>query len=293
MYSTYFGGDDLDYCSGIAIDSAGNGYVTGSTYSFNFPSANPVQFAAGGSADAFLAKLTDLGSALVYSTYLGGSGEDNALGIAVDPGGNAYVTGFTYSTDFPLVDPLVGILSDVDGNAFIAKLKSTGIGFAYSTYLGGRRSNNSFGDDFGIAIAVDSAGNAFVTGHTSSDQFPTTPAAFQPTTHGAPEAFVSKLSLFDVCLQDDSSGNSLQVNSATGDYQFTVCNGVTLSGTGVITRRGCLITLQVNGPDRRLLARIDTCMKSGTASMQVFSQGTTFTILDRSTSNNTCVCAGG
>ncbi len=95
---------------------------------------------------------------------------------------------------------------------------------------------------------------------------------------------------FDLCLQDESNGNILQVNLTTGAYQFTNCHGFTLGGTGAITIKGCYVTLQVNGPDRRVLARIDTCMKSGTASVQVFSPGRTFTVLDRNTTNNTCAC---
>lgn len=97
---------------------------------------------------------------------------------------------------------------------------------------------------------------------------------------------------FDLCLQDESNGNILLVNSRTGEYQFTNCRGLTLTGVGSLTTKGCLATLQVNGPDRRILARIDTCLESATASVQVLSQGTTFTILDRNTANNNCVCAG-
>lgn len=95
---------------------------------------------------------------------------------------------------------------------------------------------------------------------------------------------------FDACLQDESSGNILQVNSSNGSYQFTNCRGLTSGGTGTITTKGCLVTLQVNGPDRRVLARIDTCVKTGIASIQIFLQASTFTILDRNTTNNTCSC---
>ena len=108
--------------------------------------------------------------------------------------------------------------------------------------------------------------------------------AFPPKTCG---------SVFDLCLQDESNGNLIQVNSTTGAYQFTNCQGVTIGGIGTITTKGCLVTLQVNGPDRRVLARIDTCMKSGIASVQVLSPSRTFSILDRNTSNNSCVCPGG
>ena len=106
-------------------------------------------------------------------------------------------------------------------------------------------------------------------------------------------AFPPKSCDFDICLQDESNGNLLRVNSTTGAYEFTDCKGVTIGGTGRITRRGCLITLEVNGPDRRVLARIDTCMKSGTASVQLFSTGRNFSVFDRNIANNTCACPGG
>lgn len=108
-------------------------------------------------------------------------------------------------------------------------------------------------------------------------------SAFPPKTCGP---------VFDLCLQDESNGNLLQLNTTTGDYRFTNCQGSTIGGPGTITKRGCLITLEVNGPDRRILARIDTCNKSGTATVQVFSPTRTFSILDRNTSNNSCTCPG-
>lgn len=97
---------------------------------------------------------------------------------------------------------------------------------------------------------------------------------------------------FDLCLQDDSNGNILVLNSTTGEYQFSNCKGVSLSGVGSLLKKGCLVTLQVNGPDRRIQVRLDTCSKLGSASIQLLSQGTNYTITDRNTSNDTCVCAG-
>jgi uncharacterized delta-60 repeat protein len=94
----------------------------------------------------------------------------------------------------------------------------------------------------------------------------------------------------NVCLQDDSNGNLLQINAATGDYQFANCQGLVVSGTGTVTTRGCTLTLQHNALDRRVLARIDSCRKAGTASIQLFAPSRTFTIIDRNTANNTCAC---
>ena len=137
LYSTFLGGDETDYCTGIAVDAFGNAYVSGVTYSTNFPTANPLQPSKAGSYDAFVAKLNPSGSALVYSTYLGGSYEDDALGVTIDTYGSAYVTGLTYSVDFPQLNPVSGSAGDIQGNAFIAKFNPTGTGLIYSTFLGG------------------------------------------------------------------------------------------------------------------------------------------------------------
>jgi len=166
IYSTYLGGSYQDFGYAIAVDSSGNANVTGQTFSTDFPTANPLQPNLRGFPNAFVAKLNAAGSALVYSTYLGGSGDDVGYSIAVDSSGNAYVAGQTSSSDFPTVNPLQankrGIL-----NAFVAKLNAAGSALIYSTYLGGSY------QDWGNAIAVDSSGNAYVTGQACSSDFPT------------------------------------------------------------------------------------------------------------------------
>ena len=96
---------------------------------------------------------------------------------------------------------------------------------------------------------------------------------------------------FDICPQDDSTGKLLQINSTTGDYQFTNCSGFTLNGTASLIKKGSILTLQHYAADRRVLARIDTSVNKSTASIQTFSQGTTFTITDRNIANNTCACS--
>ncbi|MGH8607010.1 MAG: SBBP repeat-containing protein, partial [Gammaproteobacteria bacterium] len=124
VYSTYLGGDaftDSDEGHGIAVDRFGQAYVTGFTRSTDFPTQNPLQPAFGGGLDAFVAKLNRAGSKLVYSTYLGGTGDDFGRGIAVDPSGHAYVTGDTNSTDFPTQDPLQPA-SGGDFDAFVTKI---------------------------------------------------------------------------------------------------------------------------------------------------------------------------
>ena len=189
VYSTYLGGSASDAGEGIAVDGAGSAYVTGYTLSSNFPTtAGAAQTThAGVGYDSFVTKLDATGSGLVYSTYLGGSAFDAGEGIAVDGAGSAYVTGNTGSTDFPTT---AGALQTTlfFSDAFVTKLDATGSGLVYSTYLGG--SNNS---DNGLAIAVDGAGSAYVTGLTGSTDFPTTAGAAQTTYAGSGDAFVAKI----------------------------------------------------------------------------------------------------
>jgi len=178
-----------DAGTGVAVDSAGNAYVTGYTSSPNFPTANALQptFGGGfGTVDAFVAKLNATGSALVYSTFLGGSSSDVAYGIAVDSAGNAYATGYTRSSNFPTVNAFQPTPSSSNQTAFVAKLNATGSALVYSTFLGGG------GQEQGAGIAVDSAGNAYVTGYTASANFPMV-NAFQATLGGGIDAFVAKL----------------------------------------------------------------------------------------------------
>jgi uncharacterized repeat protein (TIGR01451 family) len=187
VYSTYLGGSDNDQASGITLDSAGNAYVTGRTYSTNFPTKNPFQGANAGGYDAFVTKLSPIGSTLVYSTYLGGSGDDEATGIALDSARNAYVTGRTVSTNFPTQNPFQA--ANAGGtDAFVTKLAPIGSALVYSTYLGGN------GDDLPYGIALDLAGNAYVTGLTNSTNFPTH-IPFQGANAGRYDAFVSKIML--------------------------------------------------------------------------------------------------
>jgi Beta-propeller repeat len=193
VYSTYLGGSDWEICgTQIAVDRGGNAYANGFTCSTDFPT-NPLQAPAGG-CDGFLTKLNPAGNKLVYSTYLGGSDFDGVWGTAVDSAGNAYVSGVTFSTDFPTT--LGAFQTNFVGgsncpfppcsDAFVTKINSSGRGLAYSTYLGGN------GDDNGAEIVADSDGNAYVSGETSSTDFPTL-SPFQPANAGSYDIFVTKL----------------------------------------------------------------------------------------------------
>ena len=184
MYSTYLGGSSGEFGVGIAVDGGGNAYVTGETFSTDFPTASPLQATNEGDNDAFVAKLNPAGSALVYSTYLGGSDFDEVSDITVDGSGHAYVNGGTRSTNFPTASPIQATLAG-GGDAFVSKFNPAGSALVYSTYLGGSS------EDYEGGIAVDGSENAYVTGTTASADFPTA-GPFQAANAGGNDAFVSK-----------------------------------------------------------------------------------------------------
>jgi uncharacterized protein (TIGR03437 family) len=191
-YSTYLGGSGNDVARGVAVDPAGNVYICGETDSTNLAVLSAVQpthaaQTASGPGDGFVAKFSPSG-ALLYLTYLGGSGDDIATAIAVDAAGNAYVAGYTTSTNFPTAGPnpyqpryggSAGQNWYHTGDAFVAKLNPSGNALVYSTYLGGS------GDDAATAIVIDSSGDAYIAGATASPNFPTTPGAYQTNLRGA------------------------------------------------------------------------------------------------------------
>jgi hypothetical protein len=220
-YSTFLGGSGTDAANALAVDATGAAYVAGFTASFDLPTLNPVQAANGGGNDVFVAKLNSTGNGLVYCTYLGGTGDDRAFGIAVDSTGAAYVTGWTQSANFPVRNALQASLAGGQ-NAFVAKLTPAGNGLAYSTFLGGKSS------DSGNGIAVDSGGNVYIVGDTTSANFPVSASGFQKTYHGGQDAFVAKVS---------SSGATLVYSTyiGGGNFDHGAAIAVDASGTTYIT----------------------------------------------------------
>jgi hypothetical protein len=227
-YSTYLGGRSPqgsareDVGIGIAIDASGSAYVAGRTESATFPTT-PGAFdtSYNGGADAFVTKLDPAGSSLLYSTFLGGGGFDNGIGIALDGGGSAYVVGSTDSADFPTT-PAAFDTTFNGGftDAFVTKLDPAGSSLLYSTFLGGAVR------DAGDGIALDGGGSAYVVGSTDSSNFPTTPGAFDTTFNGGDDAFVTKLDppgstlLYSTFLGGPStdSGTAIDIDRAGRAY---------------------------------------------------------------------------
>ncbi|HEX5413845.1 MAG TPA: SBBP repeat-containing protein [Terriglobia bacterium] len=244
-YSTYLGGTDYNYATGIAVDASGYTYVTGYTSSIDFPISGGVQgIFSGGSCDtevntarcfdAFIAKINPQGTALVYSTYLGGTGDDEAVRVAVDSSGQAYVAGFTNSLDFPTAGPLQGSNGGGDCgttvypaacyDAFVAKLNASGSNLVYATYLGGT------GDDFASSIAADSSGNAYVGGLTSASNFPISYGTQRISYGGgAFDGFVTKI---------NPTGSSLVYSTYLGGSQEDHVNGIAIDSSGDVYLAG-------------------------------------------------------
>jgi hypothetical protein len=186
VYSTYLGGSDIDSGNAIAVDAEGSAYVTGSTWSRDFPTENPFQATLSGQSDVFVSKFDASGAVLVYSTYLGGAGRESTFGIAVDAEGNAYLTGQTNSINFPTVNAFQPAYGGGLEDGFVTKFDASGSALVYSTYLGGGAW------DAGIGIALDAQGNAYVAGGTDSPDFPAV-KPFQADLRGGSDAFVTKL----------------------------------------------------------------------------------------------------
>lgn len=220
VYSTYLGGSTFENGTAIAVNASGNAYVTGQTTSSDFPTtAGAYQTVIGGSSDAYVTEFNAAGSALIYSTYLGGSSAESGFGIAIDGAGNAYVGGGTFSTNFPTTPGAyqTSFVGAGPEDAFVTKLNASGSALVYSTYVGTI-------DESGVPITIDGAGNAYITGYTASTSFPTTPGAYQTTFGGGiDDAFVTKL---------NAAGSGLVYSTYLGGGGRDQGQGIAVNGAG-------------------------------------------------------------
>jgi len=243
VYSTYLGGSGADIGYGIAIDSTGAAYVTGQTSSTNFPTHGAYQSSLAGAQDAFVTKLAPTGDSLVYSTYLGGSGQDTAYCIAIDASGAAYAAGTTASSNFPTASAYQTTLKGLQ-NVFVTKLTPAGNALAYSTYIGGHSVDAAYG------IAVDGLGAAYVAGSTTSANYPTeTP--FQSTINGVQNVFVTKLAV---------AGNTLVYSTYLGGRNSDQAHGIAVDGQGQVYLAGW-----ASSPDFPLESPFQSAMHGGSS----------------------------
>jgi hypothetical protein len=228
IYSTFVGGSDLETGNRLAVDAGGNAYVTGTTKSSNFPTtANAFDRSlaippncprcATDNTDGFAFKLNAAGSGLTWSTYLGGVDWDAPRGIAVDGSGNAYVTGETLSIDFPTTAGAFSRTARGQTEVFVTKFNPAGSALVYSTYLGGTAVDN------GGQVQVDSGGNAYLLGASSSTDFPTTPGTFDTTANGGFDATLTKL---------NPAGSALVYSTFIGSPDFDGASGLVIDGAG-------------------------------------------------------------
>jgi len=225
IYSGVTGGIALDGAGGITVDASGNAYVAGATESADFPvTAGAFDVTHNGSGDVFAMKLNPTGATVIYSTFIGGQAYETTTGkgIAIDSSGNAYLTGQTASTNYPTqaaYDATANGMNDV----FVTKLNASGSGLVYSTFIGG----NSYEE--GTAIAIDSSGNAYLTGRTASTNYPTTSGAFDTTLDAVPDVFVTKL---------NASGSALIYSTFIGGTNADSAAGLAVDASGNVYLTG-------------------------------------------------------
>jgi hypothetical protein len=215
VYSTYLGGTDYDIGREIEVDNSGNAYIVGETSSIDFPTQNPYQGSMAGSVDVFVTKLSSTGNNLIYSTYLGGSSFDYGAGIDIDNSGFAYITGTTFSNNFPMFAALFPNLNGLQ-DAFVTKLSTGGNNLIYSTYLGGENW------EWGLDIAVDGNGNAYVIGNTDSLVFPVF-NAYDSSGNGGFDIFLTKF---------DPPGGIILYSTYLGGFNQDLGDGIDFDSNG-------------------------------------------------------------
>ncbi len=280
-FSTYWGGRLAEHAGGVALDSSGNIYVAGGTYSADLPVVAALQNTNAGNQDAFVMKLNSSANSIIYATYLGGSGTvtgEQANGIAADANGNAYVTGVTNSANFPVTAGTVQTAYDGSQDAFVTKINPTGSALVYSTYLGG----SSF--DWANGIGLDPAGNVYIAGYTSSYDFPIT-GTIQPTLNGLYNSFVTMLNttggvlVFSTyyggtgsdtanAITVDSSGN-MYIGGQTSSTNLPLHMPLESANTGGVT--GWVARLGVTAPAPQTPAAVSVTPTSGSGATAVFT----------------------
>jgi uncharacterized protein (TIGR03437 family) len=268
-YATYLGGTGGDIATAIAVDAAGNAWVGGATYSSNFPTRLPMQSTRKGPSDGFVAGFDPNGANLIASTFLGGTSDDMILGLALDASGAAYVTGITGSPDFPLLNAAQKTFGDpkqLGMDAFAAKLVSGGTALSYSTFLGGS------GLDMGMAITVGPDGSAFITGETSSVDFPVAGGLAPPPANGE-DVFLAKLSPDGAALRYGGTFGGSHDDGATG---VAVNAAGTAFLTGLTFSRDLGVTYgsvqpNLTGKSDALLVRVSSA--SGVSSLRIVNSG--------------------
>jgi len=275
-YSTYLGGSDYEEMQGLALDSSGNVYVTGTTLSTSFPgvTGSSIQPSNGGSYDMYVTKLNSTLSSITWSTFLGGSDYDGSQDIAVDSSGNVYVAGMTASTNFPVSNAIQATYGGGTVDATATKINAAGTAILYSTYLGGSDEDQCYGG------AIDGSGHFYLTGFTASNDFiGTSGSAIQPAYGGNYDAWIARIG--------DSASPSLTSISPTSGVPGTQ---VTLTGTGFGAVQGTgsvwlgnkLAGSIVSWSNTQVVATVATNVASGSAQVQqagTWSNAITFTII--------------
>lgn len=249
LYSTYLGGNDYDEAFGLAVDSLGNAFVTGYTFSSDFETTiGAFQTSLAGSADAFITKFNSNGNLLLYSTFVGGDDGEEAHGIVIDKQGNAFITGFTGSSNFPTSNNAFQKSNEGAIDVFVTKLHFSGATLVYSTFMGGEE------NDLSLGIDIDNYGNAYITGTTSSSNFDITPNAFQSTYKDLGDVFLTKI---------NETGSALLFSTYLGGSVEDIGLDIKVSPSGIP-----YLTGQTNSPDFSVTANaFQTTFDGGSGSV--------------------------
>jgi hypothetical protein len=311
VYSTYLGGNERDRGNDVEVDAFGAAYVVGDTRATNFPTVTPFQAANGGAEDLFVAKFDASGSALVFSTYLGGSGREGTgfdndhlvgTGIAVDGAGDVYIAGVTKSANFPAVDAFQAFMAGApnEAQAFVAKLNASGTSLTYSTAINPPIDMSAQAD-----VGIDLVGEAYITGGVGGGgilgTYPTTANAVQPTYGGGTfDAFVAKLAHFTtvaIDIKPNSTPNTINLGSG-GVVAVAILSSATFDATTVdpltVTLASAPVKLKGNGTPQVIVqdvngdGRLDLIVHIQTEALQL-NESDTQAVLEAETFGGTAI----